>query len=125
MNWTVTVRLISLIAIGFSILGLWLVIPFFGLELIAIFVAFYIVSCNAKRLETIDISEYKITIKQHRPLAIKTREVQTFELDKIWARVLIKKAPYRNHADKLFIVSHGVQLEVASMLTEDERNKFA
>jgi len=87
MNWPMTLRLIViiaivmlLIAIGFLTMGLWLVLPFLGLELIFIVVAFYIVSCNAKRIETIEISQYKIKIQQHRPLVSKARAIQTFEL---------------------------------------------
>jgi len=44
------------IAIGFISLGLWLVVPFLGFELVIITTVFYVVSCNAKRIETIEIS---------------------------------------------------------------------
>ncbi len=132
MNWAVTIRLLgliaivlALIAIGFLLLGLWLVLPFLGLELVFIITAFYIVARQHRAFETIEISQYKIKIQQYRPLAIKTGAIQTFELNTMWAQIKIKPAQYRNHADKLFIISHGVALEVAAVLNEDERKKFA
>lgn len=113
------VALSSAIGIGFAIRGLWLVLPFAGLEMIALGVGLYLVARNSYRQEVIHVARHDIRIERGW-----TRPVQVATLPRMSSRVELVR-PTRREAGRLTIHSHGKAEEVGNFLNEHEREGLA
>ncbi|MGR6034613.1 MAG: DUF2244 domain-containing protein [Candidatus Nitrosoglobus sp.] len=105
---------------GFSLLGLWLVFPFAGLELLTLGIAFYLCAYRAQRCEVITIDQDGIEVFRGR----KTTG-ETWRFHRYWARIRIEISPHTWYMSHLMIGSHGREVEVGVFLTEDERLHLA
>lgn len=108
------------IAGGFSLMGLWLIFPFAGLELITLAIAFYLCAHRAQRCEVITISQDDIEIFRGRRNVSPTAG-ETLKFHRYWARVRIEISPHTWYTNHLMIGSHGREVEVGVFLTEGER----
>jgi len=70
------------IALGFALLGFWLILPFAGLELIALAIAFYLCAVRVNSREVISIQGATIAVQWglHQP-------EETTQFQRAWARV--------------------------------------
>ncbi|MGR8947595.1 MAG: DUF2244 domain-containing protein [Gammaproteobacteria bacterium] len=108
------------IGIYFLWLGYPLVLPFSGLEALAVGVAFYLVLRSGEITEVISVSERKVIVEKGR------REPESkIEFDRTWANVTLKHSPNRWYPSKLLINSHGRYVEVGHFLSEGERESLA
>lgn len=107
-----------LVGIGFTIMGLWVVFPFVGLELFGLAYAFYIMNCHADDYESIVIDNDKLTIEKHRRMSTKQ-----FVLNAIWAQVVLSQAP--NGHLHLYLRSHGKDIEVGQYMDNEQRTELA
>ncbi len=110
-----------LIGVAFYAVGLTLVLPFSGLEMLLLGGALYVTqqSQNLKR-ETIVIEGQSVTVKSRR-----RQPEQCQEFHRGWVQVSLEEPAFRGHPSRLLLRSHGRELEVASFLTEVERCEFA
>lgn len=108
------------IALGLTWLGFWLVLPFTGLELLAVGVGLYVVACRCYQCEIISIGEDSIRIERGRG-----RPHQEFTLGRGWARVVLEQCPKAWYPSRLLIRSHGRAVEVGRFLEEQERQRLA
>lgn len=92
-----------LIGIFFSMLGLWLVFPFVGIELFALAFAFHYLNLHDNDYESITIDEDKLIVEKYI-----YKNTQQFELNTNWVQILIEKAP-RGRL-KLMLRSHGKEI---------------
>lgn len=108
------------IAIGWSLLGYWVILPLCGLELGALVLGLY--WCNHALLarEVVTIDDEAITIEAGR-----RRVERRFELPRHWARVTLVPGPGRSHPRRLIVRSHGRAVELGRFLTDDERDEAA
>lgn len=108
------------IAVGWSLLGYWIILPLCGLELLALLAGLY--WCNHALLarEVITIGDEVITIEAGR-----RRVERRFELSRHWARVLLVPGRKQTHAQRLIVRSQGRAVELGRFLTEDERGEAA
>ena len=108
------------IALGFFSQGLTLVLPFAGLEVLALGFALYISAWRGGVKEVISITEDKIRIE----IGHDSPE-QRHELKRAWAQVVLQR-PWNNwYPSRLFIRSHGRQVEIGRFLNESERQGLA
>lgn len=127
MTWPQAKRFIMLVTamsalIGgtFAFCGFWLVMPFSGLEALAVAAAFYFVLRDGDRRELIRIEDDQLIIETGR------RELeQRHEFNCLWVRVHLSRSRYRYHPTRLFVGSHGRALELGRFLTDDERETFS
>ena len=108
------------IAIGLALLGLWLVLPFAGLEMLALGIGLYVVACRCYECEVISINGDSIRIERGRDYP---REQWT--LGRTWARVVLERCPREWYPSRLSIRSHGRSVEVGRFLDEEERQRLA
>lgn len=108
------------IAIGLALLGLWLVLPFAGLEMLALGIGLYVVACRCYECEVISINGDSIRIERGRDYP---REQWT--LGRMWARVVLERCPREWYPSRLLIRSHGRSVEVGRFLDEEERQRLA
>ena len=104
------------IAFGFFTQGLTLILPFAGLELLALGVVLYISAWRSNIKEVVNVTEEKIRIEigQNAP-------EKTYELDKAWAKVVLERSWNNWYPSRLLLRSHGRQFEIGKFLNEQER----
>ncbi|MEC7886185.1 MAG: DUF2244 domain-containing protein [Pseudomonadota bacterium] len=108
------------IAFAFFQLGLWIILPFAGFEMI--FLAFMLLYICQKKLlhERVLITDKKVCIS-----FLQRNTGVSFEVDKGWANVVLDKPIYKGHPYRLFIRSKGKEIEVGKMLTNKEKIEFS
>ena len=110
----------GIIAIGLALLGYWLVLPFTGLELLALGISLYVVARRCYQCEVICITGDAVPIEKgiEHP-----QERWTFS--RIWARVVLERYPTSWYPSRLLIRSHGRAVEIGRFLNEEERQRLA
>ncbi len=108
------------IAFSFFTQGLTLILPFAGLELLALGVVLYISAWRSNIKEVVNISEEKIRIEIGRDVPEKI-----YELDKAWANIVLERSWNNWYPSRLLLRSHGRQLEIGKFLNEQERQCLA
>ncbi len=110
------------LAIGlfFTFQGFWLVLPFSGLEMLALGFCLYLTSRKVYRQEV-------ITLERERTLIEKgVQQVdQSWEFDTPWLRLIDHKSGPRDSQRKLAIGSHGNYVEVGNFLDNSEKDALA
>jgi uncharacterized membrane protein len=107
-----------LVAIGFTIMGLWVVFPFVGLELLGLAGAFYFFNSHSDDYESIVIENDQVVIQKHT-----RRQTKQFVLNAIWAKVIVNHAPNGNL--HLYLRSHGKSIEIGSYMDNERRSVLA
>jgi len=105
---------------AFLLMGAWPVLGFFGLDVLAIYWAFRINFRRAKASEEILVtpSELRLRRVSHRG------HVVEFVFNPLWVR-LDRKTHAEFGIEKLYLVSKGRRVGVASFLGADEKASFA
>jgi len=106
--------------LAFLLMGAWPVLGFFGLDVLAIYWAFRINFRHAKATEEITItpSELRVRRVSHRG------HVVEWVLNPLWVR-LDQKTHAEFGIEKLYLVSRGRRVSIASFLGADEKASFA
>lgn len=104
------------IAVGFTTLGLWLVIPFSGAEWLLLAYAFKLSLESSSVREVLTIGDSSVVLERGRT---ELKPVHRFQ--RTWLAVVLNKPKYRGHPSQLILRSHGRQVEVGGFLVEAER----
>jgi uncharacterized membrane protein len=114
------IGLISLvIALFFAFMGAWVVLPFAGLELLAVGYAFYYVHCHSCDYERIVIEDDQVSIEKR---SYRTYHQTSF--NRYWVKVFLRPMPSGDQA--LFFRSHGKEVIFGQcFMTSEERVKLA
>ena len=106
------IALVSLgIAFVFACLGAWPILPFAGLEVLVLYVAFRYVERHARDYERLTISGDVLRIE-----VAEVGRVQRFEFNRWWAQVV-----YEHDGSRLALRSHGREIEFGRHLTNEQR----
>jgi uncharacterized membrane protein len=106
--------------VAFLLMGAWPVFGFFGLDVLAVYWAFRINFRHAKATEQISVtpSELRVRRVSHRG------HVVEWVLNPLWVQVDQKTHPEFG-IERLYLVSKGRRVSVASFLGPDEKASFA
>lgn len=110
------------LAIGlfFTLQGLWLVLPFSGLEMLALGFCLYLTSRKVYRKEIITLDQRRTRIEKG------VQQVdQSWEFETPWIRLIDEQSGAQNHRRKLAIGSHGNYVEVGDFLDNSEKDRLA
>jgi uncharacterized membrane protein len=116
----------SICAVSFTIAGvltlkgLWPILPFAGLEMLALGWALRVSMRRRHYSQIILLSDDVVRVE--------TRDgsrVRKIEFTRHWARVKLRRADFRLHPSRLTIESHGRECEVGGFLNEEERRALA
>ena len=110
------------LAIGlfFAFQGLWLVLPFSGLEMAALGACLYLTSRKVYRQEVITLE------REHTLVEKGVQQVdQSWEFETPWVRLIDEQSGPRNRHRKLAIGSHGEYVEVGDFLDNSEKDELA
>jgi uncharacterized membrane protein len=103
------------IASGFALIGVWFVLPFAGLEILALGYALVITYLHHKDYESITFTDDNVVIQKH---SYKSFEKFTFQ--RYWAKVTLHQT--FDGANAIFIGSHGKEVEFGSrFINKEER----
>jgi len=110
------IALVSLaIAVAFACLGAWLVLPFAGVEVALLAVAYQWVERHARDYERLTLEGDRLLIEIG-----ETRQVRRYELNRWWAQVICER-----NGSRLALRSHGREIEFGRYLTDEQRRSFA
>ncbi len=104
----------------FIILGAWPVAGFFGLDLLALYIAFRVNFAQARAFEEVAVSRLEVLVRKvsHRG------ETREWRFNPVWTKI-----EERRHAEfglqGLMLVSRGEAVPIAQSLSPHERESFA
>jgi len=104
----------------FAAQGLWMMLPFAGLEMLLLGIALYRCCLRSGWREVVSIDEREVRIAVGRSTP---ERACTFQ--RCWARVILDKAAIKGYPSRLFIRSHGLQVEIGACLVDEERHSLA
>lgn len=107
------------IAIVFVMQGYWLVLPFAGLEILFVAFAFWYVNRKGEDYDLVAVDNDSVSITQR----VDGQE-RSYEFDRHWARVSLAPGERRMHSCRLYIGSHGKNVEIARALPEEGREEL-
>jgi uncharacterized membrane protein len=105
-----------LIAFSLVLSGAWLVLPFTGVELLAVGVAFAIYARHAVDYERVRLYPNRLVIEQ-----VSAEQVTQFEFNPRWVRV----EPGATPRDRIRLVSRGETIVIGQHLAQYRRAEFA
>lgn len=117
-----------LISAVLAVQGFWLVLPFAGLELAALFVCLYLVSHAGRRCEVVSIGESIVRVEKGRERgsrAARGGPELCVEFARGWVRVELTKGPGHWYPRRLWIGASGRRVEIGGFLVEEEKAELA
>ena len=115
-----TCGLAIFIALLFTLQGQWLIVPFSGVEMLALGVALYLTSRKVHRREVITVGEEKVRIEK----GIRKAE-QCWTFERSWIRLQDELFDENRRRRKLALGSHGSYVEVGEFLSISEKDELA
>jgi uncharacterized membrane protein len=121
--------LILMLAIGglsfvsgmvFLLLGAWPVFGFLGLDVLLVYIAFRVNYRAARAYEEVIVTPSELTLRKINPAG----RVRQWTLNPVWVR-LERVAHEEFGIERLFLVSRGRRLPIASFLGPAEKQSFA
>jgi len=105
--------------VAFLLMGAWPVFGFFGLDVLAIYWAFRINFARARACEEISVTPTELRVRRvsHRG------HVAEWVLNPLWVQI-DKKAHEEFGIERLYLVSRGRRLAIASFLGPEEKASF-
>ncbi len=114
------VAVVSLVTgVAFYLSGAWPVLGFYGLDVLAIYLAFKLNYRAGTAYELVELTPEVLTITHVRPSGKQT----SHDFNPYWVRVLINEWPDGSAVLKL--ISHGREFEFARFLNAEEKKDFA
>jgi uncharacterized membrane protein len=110
----------ALVGLWFASRGAWPVLPFFGCEILLIWLAFRLNNRDARSFETVRLTARALTVEQVKPSG---RRLATEFAPPHWLRVELDSRP--GGTSELRLASHGRSLVIGRFLTADERRELA
>lgn len=105
------------IGVHFLHVGVPLVLPFSGLEMLALGAAWYWVLCKGTRQEVVRIEPERVVVQVGRG----SKYCETV-LQRQWVRAVLERPRNMAHgATRLKLRAHGCEIEIAPFLTDAER----
>jgi uncharacterized membrane protein len=105
--------------LAFTLMGAWPVMGFYGLDVLAIYVAFKINYRSGKAYELVELSPELLKITQVQP----SGHSRSFDFNPYWVKVLFNEKP--DGSANLKLALHGHEFEIARFLNSDEKKDFA
>ena len=109
-----------ILAISFAMVGMWMILPFAGLEMLLLGSALTYCYVKNSQCEIVKIDEKKVSVA-----LINMRSKKVFDCNKYWAQFVLDKPRINGYPHKLLLRSAGREMEIGALLTDDERIKLA
>lgn len=104
------------ISLWFLVHGLWLILPFSGLELLCVYAALFACVSNNTTTEVIIFDKNRVTVERGKRFAEDKREY-----NRAWSKIFIRQPAFRGHMKQIFIRSYGKEQELGAFLNRSDR----
>jgi uncharacterized membrane protein len=105
---------------AFVLMGAWPVFGFFGLDVLLVYIAFRANFRAARAYEVVTVTASELTVRKVNPRG----GVREWTLNPVWVR--LERIVHQEFGiERLFLVSRGRRLTIASALGPDEKASFA
>lgn len=109
-----------LVGVAFAFAGFWPILPFAGLEVMALGAALYYSARRGSYSEVIRVGPDRVRIEKGR-----RQPEQTWDFDLAWSAAELQRSPLRWYPARLIIRSGGDRVECGAFLTDEERESLA
>lgn len=122
-SWQVNMAMFALMTVFliiissyFALLGLWMVFPFAGLEVVVFFICLYLrVRANHSK-EIITFDDTTVVVERGYNYA-----EESWKYQRLLTRVFVKQPVFRGHPKQIYIRSLDSQLELGSFLNKKDK----
>ena len=104
----------------FAFQGMWMILPFAGIEILMLTGILYWTGLQATHREVISIDDDKVRVEVGR-----RKSRQMYEFQRAWTKVELRSPTLPNRQSRLVMRSKGKELEIGACLTEQERKELA
>ena len=117
-----------LISVVLAFRGFWLVLPFAGLEIAALFASIYVVSHACRRCQVVSVDDATVIVEKGKD---RGRHANSggpdvkMEFSRNWATVELAPASQRWHPRRLWIGASGKRVEIGEFLVDEEKAELA
>lgn len=108
-----------LVAVVFSALGAWLILPFAGLEAMALYLAFSWLKRHAQDSESLVIRGDAVALAVH-----EVSQTRHYEFNRVWATLVVERDK-QGQGVRLALRSHGNEVEIGRYLDDGGRQRLA
>jgi len=116
--WVVSVFALS-IGLFFACFGLWMVLPFAGLEVLVLVAMMYWVALQCRRQQVIRYGDHQIVVEK----GYESPE-QTWASELFLTRLVIDRSPGFGRPQRLFLRGKQQQLEIGEFLNDEDKKKL-
>lgn len=107
------------IGLGFSYAGAWMILPFTGLEILALSGIIYYVAHKCHRIEVIRFNRGQVRVERG------YRRPQTsWESETFWTRLVVGEKRHPMHSLRLFLRGRKGQIEIGTFLNDSDKQKL-
>lgn len=108
------------IALSFFSLGMWLILPFAGLEVLALGVAIGYIMHRSQGYEWIVVTDRDVSV-----LMSRFGKSRRYDFQRYWTQVRLESGSSRLQPGRLLIGSHGRFVEIGREFVQEDRENFA
>lgn len=123
-SWQFNMKFIASLAIiaffistYFALQGLWLIFPFAGLEIGLLTLCLYLRIRANFDTEVITFDETSVTVERGHYQVEKS-----WKYHRMWAKIFVKKPKLHGRPKRIFIRSHGKELELGAFLNKKDKD---
>ncbi|MBN9058660.1 MAG: DUF2244 domain-containing protein, partial [Rhizobiales bacterium] len=98
----------------------WPIAAFFGLDILAIQLAFRLNYRSGRACEIVEMTDEHLTVRRIAP----NGRAEDFDFNPYWARLEVERVPDWGII-RMALASHGRRLSIGSFLNPDDRESFA
>lgn len=106
---------ILIVAAGFAFVGAWVVLPFAGVEIVALGLAFYLVSLRDGDFERLTINNYTVVVD-----ACNRGASYHAEFNRAWVLV-VRRMDGGGRGCTLTLRSHGAEVVLGRLMNDEQR----
>lgn len=111
--------ILSIPAGVFTVMGAWPILPFAGLEMLVVLLAFYQISCHEHDYERITIAGNSLVLERRDNV-----RVERSEYNRCWAQVVLQCQSVGRQC-RVALRSHGAEQELGRHLNDELRTELA
>ena len=115
MIWLAVTLVVLTVALGMSLVGAWVVLPFAGLEVLGLLAALYHTSRQCHRQEVLVLTSETLRVEK----GVIRKECE-WELPRRWVRLYINMPQRRWKPMELMLVHRDTEVSLASFLNRDD-----
>lgn len=104
------------IGFSFALMGMWMVLPFTGLEIIALVAVVYYVGHKCHRIEVISVEDGCVRVE-----CGYTRPQSCWSSELFWTRMIVLPQERPWHTMRVFLRGRENQIEIGTFLNEDDK----